>query len=268
MSNLPQFDKNRKKAFSQKLKDLISGWEASHPGEKLSQQRLGDAISGSRESVSGWITGKSYPNSSAISALCDFFSVSPQYFDPESDDLYTSEQRHREYSAYCKRLADHIGLMESFVQFVKESPGLADLVVKASWVNPVYNPPDENIPRNPDNSPFQFESSNGVRIYLPDDVLYMLRCVQRDAEEHSFFLLQKYSQTISDYHRSQAGTDAQRLPPASRFALDLEGMPSLSTDEAFMISVMRSMDDKGREEIAKQAAHILRSHKKEGDKRS
>ena len=267
MSNIPQFDKNRKKAFSQKLKDLISGWEASHPGEKLSQQRLGDAISGSRESVSGWLTGKSYPNSSAISALCDFFSVSPQYFDPEAEDLFTNEQRHREYSAYCKHLADHVGLRDSFVQFVKESPGLADLVVKASWVNPVYNPPDKDVPRNPDDSPYQFESSNGVRVYLPDDVLYMLRCVQRDAEEYSAFLLQKYSQTISEYHRPPAGSDPQRIPPASRFALDLDGMPSLSPDESLIVSSMRLMDDSGKTELAKQAAHILHNHKKEGDKR-
>lgn len=264
MSNIPQFDKNRKKAFAQKLKDLISGWEASHPGEKLSQQRLGDAISGSRESVSGWLTGKSYPNSSAISALCDFFSVSPQYFDPEAEDLFTNEQRHREYSAYCKQLADHIGLRESFVRFVKESPGLADLVVKASWVNPVYNPPDKDVPRNPDDSPYQFESSNGVRVYLPDDVLYMLRCVQRDAEEYSAFLLQKYSQTISDHHRPPAGTDPKRIRPIEQFSLNLDGMPSLSPDEAFMISVMRSMDDKGRKELAKQAAHII--HHTKGEK--
>ena len=255
---IQQFEENKKAAFAKKLRKLMDGWSESH-GKKLTQDALAAAINASRYTVTGWLNEKVFPSDSAIPALCEFFGVPPTYFDPEEGELiYTDEQRHKDLDQICRRAADHVGLSESFVRFVKESPGLADLVIAASWVNSIVNPPDSKVPET--DSPFQFVSSSGVRIYLPDEVIFMLRCVQRDLEEYAGFLIRKYSQPINDYYRPAAGQD--RVSPLSVFARDLDGMSALSPDETSMVSIMRLMDDQGRMELAKQAAHIVHQIRK------
>jgi transcriptional regulator with XRE-family HTH domain len=256
-----QFDKNRKTAFARKLRGLMEGWEKSH-GKKLTQGDLAAAVFVSRESLNGWLQGKTFPVDSAISGLCTFFGVPPTYFAPDEEELiYTDEERHKELDARCRKIADRIGLSESLLQFCKERPDLADLLISASWVNPVINPPDSKIPDS--DSVYQFVSSSGVRVYLPKDVLYMLRCVQRDLEEYSSFLIRKYSQTISEYYQRQ---DEDSLPPARKYALDLEGMPSLSADESLLIDAFRKMDSKNREEFIKSAAVKYSASRKGGRK--
>lgn len=256
-----QFEQNRRDALGKKLRELMDNWRAAHPGEKLTDDTLAAAVHASRESVNGWKNGKAFPSGTYLSDLCSFFGVPPTYFDPAEDQLiFTDEQRHRDIENLCRRVAAHIGLSESLLRFIKERPGLADLVISASWVNPVTNPPDSKVPDS--SSAFQFESSSGVRIYLPDEVLYMLRCVQRDLEEYAAFLIRKYSRTIIDAHKASAGNE-QSLPPSVSFALDLDGMASLSPDESSMISMFRLLDEKGKKELAKQAAHIAHKQRKE-----
>lgn len=253
-----QFEQNRRDALGKKLRELMENWRAAHPGERLTDDSLAAAVNASREAVNGWKNGKTFPSGTYLSDLCSFFGVPPTYFDPAEDELiYTDEQRHKDIESLCRRAAAHIGLSESLLRFIKESPGLADLVISASWVNPVINPPDSKVPDN--GSAFQFESSSGVRIYLPDEVIYMLRCVQRDLEEYAAFLIRKYSRTIIDAHKSSGGN----VSPSVSFALDLDGMASLSPDESSMISIFRLLDEKGKKELAKQAAHIAHKNRKE-----
>ena len=257
---ISQFEENRKAAFSKKLRALFDAWKENHPG--FTQTDLAVAVNAARETVNGWLQGKTYPSDSAIPALCEFFSVPPTYFDPEEGELiYTDEQRHADLDRVCRSAADHVGLSESLLRFIKERPVLADLVISASWVNPVINPPDSKVPDS--SSPFQFVSSSGVRIYLPDEVISMLRCVQRDLEEYAAFLIRKYSRVIIDGHSPSAGEDQQRISPSARFDLDLNGMSALSLDESSMISIMRLMDDSGRMELAKRAAQIVHKNRKE-----
>ena len=259
-----QFEQNRRDALGKKLRELMDRWRAAHPGEKLTDDTLAAAVHASRESVNGWKNGKAFPSGTYLSDLCSFFGVPPTYFDPADDELiFTDEQRHRDIENLCRRAAAHIGLTESLLRFIKESPGLADLVISASWVNPVVNPPDSKVPDN--GSAFQFESSSGVRVYLPDDVLYMLRCVQRDLEEYASFLIRKYSQVISSHYQASEKDrrSADYVPPVSRFALDLDGMASLSPDESSVVSIFRLLDEKGRKELAKYAAHIAHKNRKE-----
>ena len=258
---VPQFEQNKKAAFAKKLRGLMDGWEKSHD-RKLTQGELAAAVFVSRESLNGWLQGKTFPVDSAVSGLCAFFGVPPTYFDPEENELiYTDEERHKELDAMCRSRAEEIGLSESFVHFCKERPGLADLLISASWVNPVVNPPDSKVPDG--DSVYQFRSSSGVRVYLPDDVLYMLRCVQRDLEEYSAFLIRKYSQTISAYYQHQGGNP---LPPVRQFVLDLEGMPSLSAGESVLVDSFRLMDDDSREELIKSAATLHAKSRKKGRK--
>lgn len=262
---VPQFEQNKKAAFAKKLRGLMDGWEKSHD-RKLTQGELAAAVFVSRESLNGWLQGKTFPVDSAVSGLCAFFGVPPTYFDPEEDELiYTDEERHKELDALCRSRAEKIGLSESFVQFCKERPSLADLLISASWVNPVVNPPDSKVPDS--DSVYQFRSSSGVRVYLPDDVLYMLRCVQRDLEEYSAFLIRKYSKTISAYYQHQGGNP---LPPVRQFALDLKGVPSLSADESALVDMFRLMDEKSRKKwadsAAESAAHNYHKAKKDTQK--
>ena len=250
-------EESKKMIFAKKLKSLFDDWKENHPG--FTQEALGRAVNAERVTVNGWLHGKTYPSGSYLESLCEFFSVPPTYFDASEDELiYTDEQRHKDLEQMCRRAADHVGLSESLVRFVRECPALADLVISASWVNPVVNPPDSKVPET--DSPYQFTSSTGVRIYLPDDVIFMLRCVQRDLEEYAAFLIRKYSQPISDYYRPSA--DQERISPLSVFAKDLDGMSALSPDESSMVSIMRLMDDQGRIELAKQAAHIVHQIRK------
>lgn len=251
-------EESKKMIFAKKLKALFDDWKENHPG--FTQEMLGKAVNAERVTVNGWLHGKTYPSGSYLDSLCEFFSVPPTYFDSTEEELiYTDEQRHKDLDQLCRRSADHVGLSESFVRFIKENPALADLVIAASWVNPVVNPPDSNVPET--DSPYQFTSSTGVRIYLPDEVIFMLRCVQRDLEEYAGFLIRKYSQPINNYYRPAAGQD--RVSPLSVFARDLDGMSALSPDETSIVSIMRLMDDKGRIELAKQAAHIVHRQRKQ-----
>ena len=253
-----QFEQNRKSVFAKKLRGLMDAWEKSN-GRKLTQGELAAAVPVARETLNGWLQGKTFPVESAVSALCAFFGVPPSFFDPEEGELiFTDEQRHKDFDQFCRRIADHVGLSENLLRFIKENPGLSDLVISASWVNPVVNPPDSNVPDS--SSAFQFVSSSGVRIYLPEEVIFMLRCVQRDLVEYASFLIRKYSRTIIDAHKASAG---KSLPPSVSFDLDLRGMASLSPDESSLISVLRLLDEKGKTELAKSAAHIAHKHRKE-----
>lgn len=258
---IAQFEQNQRDAIGKKLRELMENWRAAHPGEKLTDETLGKAIRASREAVNGWKNGKTFPSGDYLSDLCSFFGVPPTFFDQAEDELiYTDEQRHRDLDQLCRRTADHIGLRESLVQFIKETPALADLVASVSWVHSVVNPPDSKVPDH--GSAFQYVSSSGARFYLPDDVLYMLRCVQRDLEDYAAFLVRKYSGLIVDAHKAPAGTD-HGPSPVVRFALDLDGMASLSPDESSMVSIMRLLDEKGKVKLAEYAAHIAHDNRKE-----
>lgn len=257
-----QFEKNRNLAFSEKLRSLMKD-RKNDRGKPITQEELASAIFSSRSSVAKWLSGENYPSDPSLASLCEFFGVPPTFFDPEEGELiYMDEERHKELDQLCRRTADHIGLRESLVQFVKETPALADLVASVSWVHSVVNPPDSRVPDN--GSAFQYVTSSGARFYLPDDVLYMLRCVQRDLEEYSAFLIRKYSPVISAHYLSseQEKKSPDYLPPVSRFARDLEGFSALSPDESSMISIFRLLNEKDRIELVKQAAHMTHKARK------
>ena len=257
-----QFEEQRKRLFAEKLKSLMSG-RINSRGKPLTQDDLASALHASRFTVTGWLNGRAYPSGSYVSSLCEFFGVPPTFFDPEEGELvYTDEARHKELNQLCRKTADRIGLRESLVQFIKETPALADLVASVSWVHSVVNPPDSRVPDN--GSAFQYVTSSGARFYLPDDVLYMLRCVQRDLEEYSAFLLRKYSPVISSHYLSseQERKSPDYLPPVSRFSRELEGFSALSPDESSMVSILRLMSEKDRKELVKQAAHMIHKARK------
>lgn len=275
---MSQFNENRKQLFAKQLQTLIES-RKTHNGKKLTQQALADAVSVQRETVSRWVRGLSCPldDELVMSKLCDFFSVPPAYFTKNNYfDGWTmiNEEIHNDLNDHCAREAEKIGLKSSFVAFLKDNPELADQIIRLSRIDGMLQSLSPDVPKVPEHL-FQFVSSTGVKIYLPDDVLHMMRIVQRDAVEYTRFLLSKYSKVFDDYdadlHEAlrksksketdvskirgsiiEVGRDSDIVypkQPVDTFSDMLRGREDLSIDENRILDLYRTIDNEGKNSV-------------------
>lgn len=286
---MSQFNENSKKVFSEQLKLLMENWKESK-GKKLPQQDLADALHVTRETVSRWINGRNTPldDETLVTDLCDFFSVPRTYFSKNNyEDGWTmiDPETHRNLNENCQAVADHIGLLPSFVSLLKEIPELADSVIRASWVDGYMQSFSPDVPTIPEHL-FQFVSSTGVKIYPPEDVLYMLRVIQQDAVEYLQFLFSKYSREYDKYFEqvkkiarktknseveavqgrdglvevnSQTGEEYPKKP-INVFSDTLQGREGLSLDETRMLDLYRTISEEGKNAICKAILQERKVH--------
>lgn len=252
---MSQFENNRKKEFASVLRQLKQNWQSAHGS--LTDEDLAEAVDVSRESVNRWMNGSSYPSKGKLSALAEFFHVPVSFFSEKKEKqqglTLIDENAHSVLEEQCEKLAEHIGLSPAFVSFIKESPGLSDLIVSLCWVNPQIQSLDPSVPEIKENV-FQFVSSSGVKVYLPKEVIQMLRNVQEDLSDYLLFLLQKHRKVIDEYF-----TDHKGIEPASRYALIRRGMSGLSDLEAAMIDMYRLHPELSERRKGERIAHFLRN---------
>lgn len=252
---MSQFENNRKKEFASVLRQLKQNWQSAHGS--LTDEDLAEAVDVSRESVNRWMNGSSYPSKGKLSALAEFFHVPVSFFSEKKEKqqglTLIDENAHSVLEEQCEKLAESIGLSPAFVSFIKERPGLSDLIVSLCWVNPKIQSLDPSVPEIPENV-FQFVSSSGVKVYLPKEVIQMLRNVQEDLSDYLLFLLQKHRKVIDEYF-----TDHKGIEPASRYALIRRGMGGLSDIEAAMVDMYRLHPELSESRKGERIAHFLRN---------
>lgn len=256
---MSHFEENRRKRFSEALKKLYQE-RKKNVDPKLSQEKLAEELFVARETVSGWMNGKQFPQPDMIVKLESYFNVPPGYFSSKEERkglTLIDEEAHSVLEEQCERFAERIGLSPAFVSFIKESPALSDLIVSLCWVNPKIQSLDPSVPEIPENV-FQFVSSSGVKVYLPKDVMQMLRNVQEDLSEYLPFLLQKHRRVIDEYYSSHRG-----IEPASKYALIRRGMGGLSDVEAAMVDMYRLHPDLPEQRKGERIARFLRNVGKE-----
>ena len=223
-----------------------------------------------------------------MSKLCDFLSIPSTYFTKSNYlDGWTmiDEKTHNDLNNQCSLVAKKIGLKSSFVAFLKENTELADHIIRSSWVDGTMQSLSPNVPEMTNNL-FQFVSSTGVKIYLPDDVLYMMRVIQRDTEEFILFLLSKYNRIYDNYHASvneilrKSKTKESALvemrgslievdndsgveypkPPVNIFSDMLRGREDLSIDESHILDLYRTIDDDGKKDVYRALIQERKKH--------
>ena len=246
--------KKRKTVFAEQLRTIM-GSRKTADGKKLTQQHIADAVHVQRETVSRWVRGISCPldNERTMAGLCEFLSVPPEYFTKNYYlDGWTmfDRQTHGDLNEACAKTGRKIGLQESFVKFLKETPELADAVVRSSSVDEILQSMSPNVPEMKDHL-YQFVSSTGVKIYPSADVLHMLRVIQRDTEEYIRYLFSKYGRVYEKYQaevQEALRKSDRRTPkrPADVFGDMLRGREDLSMEENHMLDMFRKINDEGK----------------------
>lgn len=274
---MSQFEDNKKKIFAEQLRCLMSEYEKSN-GKKLTQAELAEQIPVARETISYWLSGKSYPGSDALERLRDIFALPRNYFSNQSyDDGWTliDKQSHDNLQREAEETARNIGLSPGLFAFIKESPALADAVVSASWVDGTIQSLSPDVPELPDHT-YQIKASSGVKIYPPADVLYMLRVVQRDLSEYALFLIKKWSKVIDDTIK-----DAQRrgelsdtdcgcfdasgnefVSAVDRYWLELKGRGSLTPGSSLIVDMYEKSKPEGQSAIIKASRNVFHEYRK------
>ena len=230
----------------------------------------------SRETVSRWVNGRNTPldDEAKMASLCDFFSVPRAYFSKNNyEDGWTmiDMETHRELNERCEGVAKKIGLRPTFVSMLKEVPELADSVIQVSRVDMYMQSFSPDVPAIPEHT-FQFVSSTGVKIYPSNDVLYMLRVIQRDMDEYLQYLFSKYSKEYDNYDEqvkeftrktknqeiitirrrgrvievdSKTGEEHPKKP-INIFSDKLRGREDLSLDESEALNLYRTISEEGK----------------------
>lgn len=252
------YDDNRKMIFAARLKKLMKDWEKGN-NEPLTQKRLAEKLHYSRKSVNGWLTEKRIPDKKTIAELCGFFSVPADYFSVQlEDEIFVNESWHKELAAEAETTALNIGLSANFLQFIKENPSLADAVLSHARYDALIQSDSPAVPENK-GCPYQFIGSNGEKIYLPEEMLLLLRIVQRDLIEYAGFLIQKWSKLISEAHKEASlgggvfessfgsyfeKTDKEYTPAKVKLINELNGYGSLSGSAAHIVRWYSALDSR------------------------
>ena len=253
---MSHFEENRRKRFSEALKKLYQD-RKKNVDPKLSQEKLAEELFVARETVSGWMNGKQFPQPDMVAKLETYFNVPPGYFSSKEERkglTLIDEKAHSVLEEQCERFAERIGLSPAFVSFIKESPAMSELIVSLCWVNADTQSLDPSVPEIPENI-FQFVSSSGVKVYLPKEVMQMLRSVQEDLSEYLPFLLQKHGKVISEYYNINK---CKGIEPASKYALIRRGMGGLSDIEAAMVDMYRLHPELSEGKKGERITHFLR----------
>ena len=252
------YDDNRKMIFAARLKKLMKDWEKVNH-EPLTQKRLAEKLHYSRKSVNGWLTEKRIPDKKTIAELCGFFSVPAEYFSVQlEDEIFVNESWHKELAAEAETTALNIGLSTNFLQFIKENPSLADAVLSHARFDALLQSDNPAVPENK-GCPYQFIGSTGEKIYLPEEILLLLRIVQRDLTEYAEFLIHKWAKVISDSEKEkiQGGailegsfgstfekSQKEFTPARDRFINELNGYGSLSGSAAKVARWYSALDSR------------------------
>lgn len=287
---MSQFSENRKLIFAKQLKAIMVNRKDEN-GKKLSQASLARILFVERETVSRWINGKNCPlnDSLIMSKLCDYFHVPPEYFtsiDYEEEGLtIIDKEMHKRLNEACETTAKQIGLESSFVRFLKSNPKYADIIIRYSSVDCILQSFSPSVPKLEENT-YQFISSSGEKIYPSDDVLYMLRVIQRDVYDQINYLLHKYCKVFEVYNKKkQAISDKAKTnytetiarrgcvidingvsgieypkPPLNVFFDMLRGRDDLSIDENHMLELYRSINEKGKDSIYEALIQERKKH--------
>ncbi len=274
---MSQFENNKKKMFAETLRDLIKDYEKQH-GEKLTQEVFAEKMGVVRETISYWLNGKSYPGTEAIDRMCTFFALPHNYFSTIGEDeglTLTSKKMHDDLQREAEETANKIGLKSGLYAFIKENPALADAIVAASWVDAGLQSFNPNVPELPDHT-FQIKASSGVKIYPPDEVLYMLRVVQRDLEEYALFLIQKWSKVIQEAMDDKQGRgvlydgyDAagnEFVSAKQRYHLELKGQSSLTPGSSLIADIYKLAAPDGQRAMIKAAQSVFHEYRKKDPK--
>jgi hypothetical protein len=221
---MAQFSDSQKLIQSERLNELKKRWENAH-GQKLTDQMIADSVHVSRETVTKWRGGKNRIDSACLPALCEFFSVPASYFAPRVPErLLVDEDFHRQLADECKRTAENIGLDDGFLSFIKSTQKLADSVISSACIDCIIQPDSNSVPEF--DSLYQFISSTGAKIYLPDDSLYMLRLVQRDLSEYALFLIWKWSKRFERIYAAQKNAGEITVTGSGSYSKSGEKVPS------------------------------------------
>lgn len=284
---MSQFDENRKKVFGRKLKELIDKWAKTN-GVRNRHDTLAAEFHVARETISAWANGRNLPSDETIKEICKFFSVTPNYFDPdlsvnegkvENDLILADKEYHIQMAKDCELTAKEIGLEPSLLELLKTSPQISDRIMSVSWVDAYAQPfeLEREVPDNPDEKLrcYQFVSSVGQKVYVPDEVLYMLRVVQRDLLEYAGFLVDKWSKVIEDYHnggRHIEGNHGQytvrnskgeeHVSAIQRFAYELQGRGSLTPGACHLVDMYKLMPADDQEKLLSDTQHSLNESRK------
>ena len=272
---MSQFENNKKKIFAEQLRNIMKEYGKKH-GARITQEDLAEVVGVARETISFWLRAKSYPGAEYIKKLSKFFVVPPQYFEGiEEGQTLVDERIHKALEDEAEKTARKIGLSSGLVTFIKENPTLADAVVAASWVDAGLQSFSPNVPELPENT-FQIKASSGVKIYPPDEVLYMLRVVQRDLEEYALFLIQKWSKIIQeamDDRKARGvlydGVDAagnEFVSAKQRYHLELKGQSSLTPGSSLLADMYKLVDPKGQQAMIKAAQSVAHEYRKKDPK--
>lgn len=277
---MSQFEENKRRMFKEKLKELKTGWEEIHKC-KLTQEKLANAVYVTRETVSGWYNGKSYPPEETQKRICDFFKVPDRYFTRYNYDngmTEIDERTHENLEENCEETAHDIGLSLPFISFLKENPAISDEIVSACWVDAYMQSFSPSVPLMEDKT-FQFVSSSNTKVYPSPEVLHMLRVVQRDLSEYALFLIQKWVKVIKEAHEQEKGKEMSMGPygwrtengdefttAASRFALEMKGRGSLTTGASYLVDLYNGMTGNDQEQLLSHARKALHESRKNNPK--
>lgn len=265
---MSQFEKNKKEVFSEQLKELMNNWKKTNK-KKLTQEELAKAIYVTRETVSGWINQRTYPLEDTIQRLCNFFKVPEWYFTKGNygnGQTVIDKQIHDNLEAECRKLSSRIGLSQAFVSFLKENQAIADAIISVSWIDDYIQSFSPSVPLLPDHV-FQFVSSSGIKIYPSEEILFMLRIVQREIGDYALYQVQKWSGVITETYKKEmtigqrslgkygwrTDTGEEFTPAAERFALELRGRGSLTQGASSLVNMYNSMTPDAQEQLLEYA---------------
>jgi len=210
------FDKNAMSLFADRFGKLV---DRKKETEKISMDKLADELKISKPTLYRWKNGETMPNPGSLSLICEYFSVPKNYFAPDAKDRIFfdhafHEQQHKEDAEFAK----NIGLSVNFVAFLKENPALADAIISASYVDASDSSFSESIPET--DSPFQFVSSSGVKIYLPFMVLDVLRDIQKEISDYALYFIQKrIKEKAFDFYSSES---LDGFPELKKLVVEIE----------------------------------------------
>lgn len=198
-----KFEENRTAVFASRFNKLLE----QRGG--VSMEKLAEELQTTKPTLYRWKNGEVYPQAVNLAAICEYFHVPKNYFETVQDErILTDEKYHQEVSESRLVFAQNSGLNVHFIEFLKDSPALADAIISASYVEASENTFSPNVPET--DSPFQFVSSSGVKIYLPFDMLYLLSGLQDELTEYAQFLIER--RIKKDEARSIA--NRKRIPKA------------------------------------------------------
>jgi len=270
-----EFTDNKKKLFPEQLRSLIDEYGKAR-GKKLTHAELAKQIPVARETISYWLSGKSYPGTEVIKRLTEIFALPPRYFEYYDDGMTLIDERtHNNLQREAEETAQHIGLSPALFAFIKENPALADAVVSASWVDAYLQSLDKNVPELPDHT-YQVKASSGVKIYPPAEVLYMLRIVQRDLTDYALFLIQKWSKIIHDKHKESLtigevsetargsfdSSGNEYMSPLECYSLELRGRSSLTPGSSLLVDMYKNMSHEGQKAMIDKAYDVFHEYRK------